>query len=165
MSGSTVPEQSVDNGFTRIPKGLDQVRGFARSVGRKCVVHVGSLRMGLGLVRMMRVSRLCWAWRRIISGSGVRSVITWLRRWMGVITFCVDVGIISGMFESIFARFLEANATSYICGGRQNRCKCPTEDTTEELDGNVDVRTIVTAMQQMGVQNEAVARAINEGAR
>lgn len=82
---------------------------------------------------------------------------------MGVITFCVDVGIISGMFESIFARFLEANATSYICGGRQNRCKCPTGD--EELDGNADVRTIVTAMQQMGVQNEAVARAINEGAR
>lgn len=82
---------------------------------------------------------------------------------MGVITFCVDVGIIFGMFESIPTRFLEANATSYICGGRQNRCKCPTGD--EELDGNADVRTIVTAMQQMGVQNEAVARAINEGAR
>ena len=38
---------------------------------------------------------------------------------------------------------------SYICGGHQNRCKCPTRDPTEELgDGDLDVNTLVAAMEQ-----------------
>ncbi|CAG8286910.1 unnamed protein product [Penicillium olsonii] len=53
----------------------------------------------------------------------------------------------------------------YICGGRQNKCKCPTEGTGEELaaDGNLDVRTLVTAMQQADIQDGGIRA--NEGAR
>lgn len=69
---------------------------------------------------------------------------------MVVTTLLVDVGTTFGkLAKETAGLYTDFKSNSYICGGRQNRCRCPTEDTEEPApDGDLEARTLVTAMQQ-----------------